>query len=593
MNGLTLVILSACVYALAYRFYGAFIASKVLSLDPDRQTPSYKFNNSYDYIPTNKWVVFGHHFAAIAGAGPLVGPVLAAQFGYLPGLLWLLIGAVVAGGVHDIVVLFASVRTDGLSLMEIAKRNIGKLSGTIAALAVFIIMIIALAGLAIVVVNALFESSWGTFTVFATIIIAIFMGIYMKYIRPGDIVGATIIGVVLLILSVLVGPSLQGSSLAKYFVYNQKELTILLGIYGFTAAVLPIWLLLVPRDYLSTYLKLGVIILLAIGVIVVNPHIRMPAITEYVHGNGPIIAGKVWPFLFITIACGALSGFHSIISSGTTPKIIKNEKDILLIGYGAMLAEGFVAVMALIAATSLVPADYFAINVPKEVFATLGMHVDELPHLSNMVGEDVSGRPGGAVSLAVGMAYIFSKIPFLSHLMSYLYHFAILFEALFILTTIDAGTRIGRYILQEAGGIIYKPLGKKEWWPGIIMCSALFSFAWSYLVYGGTISTIWPLFGTANQLLSAIALLIGTNVLIKMKKVRYTYITLIPFVFVIITTLFACYYNIVDKYMPTKQYILVVLTIIIMILSVLIVFDSIYKWFGPICKSFKEKIVKV
>ncbi len=592
MNGLTLVVLSACIYALAYRFYGAFIASKVLTLDPDRQTPAYRYNNNFDYIPTNKWVTFGHHFAAIAGAGPLVGPVLAAQFGYLPGLLWLLIGAVVAGGVHDMVVLFASVRTDGLSLMEIAKRNIGKLSGVISAIAVFIILIISLAGLAIVVVNALFESSWGTFTVFATIIIAIFMGIYMKYIRPGDIVGATIIGVVLLIISVLIGPSLQGSSIAKYFIYNQKELTILLGIYGFTAAVLPIWLLLVPRDYLSTYLKLGVIILLAIGVIVVNPHIRMPAITEYVHGNGPIIAGKLWPFLFITIACGALSGFHSIISSGTTPKIIKNEKDILLIGYGAMLAEGFVAVMALIAATSLVPADYFAINVPKEVFASLGMHIEELPHLSNMVGEDVAGRPGGAVSLAVGMAYIFSKIPFLSHLMSYLYHFAILFEALFILTTIDAGTRIGRYILQEAGGIFYKPLGEKGWWPGIIMCSALFSFAWGYLVYGGTISMIWPLFGTANQLLSAIALLIGTNVLIKLNKVRYIYITLIPFVFVIITTLVACYYNIVDKYLPTKQYILVVLTIIIMILSILIVFDSIYKWFGPNCKASKEKIVK-
>lgn len=592
MNGLTLVILSACIYALAYRFYGAFIATKVLMLNSGRTTPAFKFNNNYDYIPTNKWVTFGHHFAAIAGAGPLVGPVLAAQFGYLPGLLWILIGAVLAGGVHDMVVLFSSVRADGLSLMEIAKRNVGKLSGVISAIAVFIILIITLAGLAIVVVNALYKSSWGTFTVFATIIIAIFMGLYMKYIRPGDIVGATVIGVILLVMSVLIGPYLQHSAIATYFMYNQKELTILLGLYGFVAAVLPIWLLLVPRDYLSTYLKLGVILLLAIGVIVVNPHIRMPAITAYVHGNGPIISGKVWPFLFITIACGALSGFHSIISSGTTPKIIKNEKDILLIGYGAMLAEGFVAVMALIAATSLAPADYFAINVPKELFASLGMHVEELPLLSNMVGEDVAGRPGGAVSLAVGMAYIFSKIPFLSHLMSYLYHFAILFEALFILTTIDAGTRIGRYILQEAGGIFYKPLREKEWWPGIIICSGLFSFAWSYLVYGGTISTIWPLFGTANQLLSAIALLIGTNVLIKMNKAKYIYITVIPFVFVIITTLTACYFNIVDKYMPAKQYILVVLTIIIMILAILIVFDSIFKWLSGGIKVEQELVVK-
>jgi carbon starvation protein len=588
MNGLTLVILTACVYALAYRFYGAFIASKVLMLNSDRITPANKFNNNYDYIPTNKWVTFGHHFSAIAGAGPLVGPALAAQFGYLPGFLWILIGAVLAGGVHDIVVLFSSVRADGLSLMEIAKRNVGKLASVISAIAIFIILIITVAGLAIVVVNALYKSSWGTFTVFATIIIAIFMGIYTKYIRYGDVIGATVFGGILLILSVLIGPYLQHSHIAGYFLYNQKELTVLLGSYGFIAAVLPIWLLLVPRGYLSTYLKLGVILLLAIGVIVVNPHIRMPAITAYVHGNGPIISGKVWPFLFITIACGALSGFHSIISSGTTPKIIKNEKDILLIGYGAMLAEGFVAVMALIAATSLIPADYFAINVPKELFISLGMNVEELPYLSHMVGEDVAGRPGGAVSLAVGMAYIFSKIPFLTHLMSYLYHFAILFEALFILTTVDAGTRIGRYILQEAGGIFYKSLKNKEWWPGIIVCSALFSLAWSFLVYDGTISTIWPLFGTANQLLSAIALLIGTNVLIKMNKTKYIYITLVPFVFVIITTLAACYLNIVDKYIPAKQYVLIILTIIIMILSILIVFDSIFKWLMGSIKFNKD-----
>lgn len=588
-----LVIIAASVYALAYRFYGAFIAAKVLAFDENRTTPAYKFENGYDYVPTNKWVLFGHHFAAIAGAGPLVGPVLAAQFGWLPGALWILIGAVLAGAVHDMVILFASVRHDGSSIIDITRKEVGKVSGVATAIAVIFILVIAMAGLALVVVNALYNSPWGTFTVAATIPIAIFMGIYMKWIRPDDVKGATIIGVTLLILSVVAGPYIEHTALAHYLTFNQKEMTIILATYGFFAAVLPVWLLLVPRDYLSTYMKLGVMLLLAIGVIIVNPTIRMPAITEFVAGGGPIISGKVWPYVFITIACGALSGFHSLVSSGTTPKMIKNEKDILPIAYGAMLAEGFVAMMALIAATSLIPADYFAINVTPEVFQKLGMKVVDLPVLSQLVGENVAGRPGGAVTLGVGMTFIFSKIPFLENLGAYLYHFVILFEALFILTTIDAGTRIGRYLLQEAGGAIYKPLRDRNWWPGIILTSFLMSFAWGYLVYGGNISTIWPLFGTSNQLLGAIALALGTTVIIKKGKPQYMWITLIPFIFVAATTLYAAYLNIVTNYLPKGNTLLVVLSIAIILLTIIIIIDSAIKWYRWLKKGELPKQASV
>jgi len=585
MNGLVLVIITASVYALAYRFYGAFIAAKVLAFDENRTTPAYRLENGYDYVPTNKWVLFGHHFAAIAGAGPLVGPVLAAQFGYLPGALWILIGAVLAGAVHDMVILFASVRHDGSSIIDITRKEVGKVSGVATAIAVLLIIIITLAGLSLVVVNALYNSPWGTFTVAATIPIAIFMGIYMKWIRPDDVKGATIIGVTLLILSVVAGPYIEHTSLARYLTFSQKEMTVILASYGFIAAVLPVWLLLVPRDYLSTYMKLGVMLLLAIGVIIVNPEIRMPAVTQFVAGGGPIIPGKVWPYVFITIACGAISGFHSLVSSGTTPKMIKNEKDILPIAYGAMLAEGFVAMMALIAATSLIPADYFAINVSPEVFQKLGMKVVDLPVLSQLVGENVAGRPGGAVTLGVGMTFIFSKIPFLEHLSAYLYHFVILFEALFILTTIDAGTRIGRYLLQEAGEAIYKPLGDRNWWPGIIFTSFLISFAWGYLVYTGNISTIWPLFGTSNQLLAAIALALGTTVIIKKGKPQYMWITLIPFIFMATTTLYAAYLNIVTNYLPKGNMLLVVLSITIILLAIIIIIDSVVKWYGWLKKG--------
>lgn len=585
MSAMVLVIIAASVYALAYRFYGAFIAAKVLAFDESRTTPAYRLENGYDYVPTNKWVLFGHHFAAIAGAGPLVGPVLAAQFGYLPGALWILIGAVLAGAVHDMVILFASVRHDGSSIIDITRKEVGKVSGVATAIAVIFILVIAMAGLALVVVNALYNSPWGTFTVAATIPIAIFMGIYMKWIRPDDVKGATIIGVTLLILSVVAGPYIEHTALARYLTFNQKEMTVILASYGFIAAVLPVWLLLVPRDYLSTYMKLGVMLLLAIGVIIVNPAIRMPAVTQFVSGGGPIIPGKVWPYVFITIACGALSGFHSLVSSGTTPKMIKNEKDILPIAYGAMLAEGFVAMMALIAATSLIPADYFAINVTPEVFQKLGMKVVDLPVLSQLVGENVAGRPGGAVTLGVGMTFIFSKIPFLEHLGAYLYHFVILFEALFILTTIDAGTRIGRYLLQEAGGAIYKPLRDRNWWPGIILTSFLMSFAWGYLVYGGNISTIWPLFGTSNQLLGAIALALGTTVIIKKGKPQYMWITLIPFIFVAATTLYAAYLNIVTNYLPKGNMLLVVLSLAIILLTIIIIIDSVVKWYGWLKKG--------
>jgi carbon starvation protein len=580
MSSIALLVTAVSIYALAYRFYGAFIASKVLVLDSHYKTPAYKLENGYDYVPTNKWVLFGHQFAAIAGAGPLVGPVLAAQFGYLPGALWILIGAVLEGAVHDMVVLFASVRHDGLSLIEIAKKELGRFSGFLTALAVIFIIITTLAGLALVVVNALFNSPWGTFTVGATIPIALLMGVYMKWLRPQKIVEATIIGIVLLILAIIVGPYIQHSAFAYMFTFSKKQMTVLLASYGFIAAVLPVWILLVPRDYLSTYMKLGVMILMAVGVIFVNPTIRMPAITQFVHGGGPIIPGKVWPFVFITIACGALSGFHSLISTGTTPKMIKNEKDILPIGFGAMLAEGFIAIMALIAATSLIPADYFAINVPQQVFEKLGMHVVDLPLLSQMVGEDVAGRPGGAVTLAVGMAFIFSKIPYLESLMAYSYHFLILFEAMFILTTVDAGTRVGRYLLQEAFGSIYKPFKNKEWWPGIIFTSALIAFVWGYLVYGGNISTIWPLFGTSNQLLATLTLAMGTTVIIKLGRKQYAWITFIPFLFIAITTLYASYLNIVDNYLPKGAILLAIMTFLIMLTSIGIITDSFIKWYN-------------
>ncbi|RDV83655.1 carbon starvation protein A [Ammonifex thiophilus] len=588
MHALVLIIVALLVFVLAYRFYGAFIAAKVLALDPNRPVPSEQHYDGRDYVPTNRWILFGHHFAAIAGAGPLIGPVLAAQFGYLPGFLWILIGAVVAGAVHDMVVLFASVRHGGQSLAEIARKQVSPVSYWLVLLAVLFLILIVLAGASISVVNALYQSPWGTFTVAMTIPIALFIGVYLRWLRPGKVAEATVLGVLMIILAVILGPVIQHSSLAPYFTLDKQTLSLLIPAYGFLAATLPVWLLLVPRDYLSTYMKIGVMVLLAAGVILVNPVLKMPAVTQFVAGGGPVIPGKVWPFMFITIACGALSGFHALVSSGTTPKMLKNERDILPIGYGAMLAEGFVAIMALIAATVLPTADYFAINTPPQIFAKLGMQLQDLPYLSQLVGENLAGRPGGAVSLAVGMADIFSRIGGLRHLMSYWYHFAIMFEALFILTLIDAGTRVGRYLVQELGGAIYPPLRNYGWWPGVILTSGIFTLAWGYLLYTGTISTIWPLFGVSNQLLGGMALAIVTTMLLRSGKARYIWVTVIPMAFLLVTTAAAGYQNIVNNYLPKQNYLLAVLSGIMLVMVGLIVIDSVRVWIN-LARSRKEQ----
>ncbi len=579
MNGIYLVIIAALWLTIAYRLYGSFIAAKVLTLNENRSTPAVRLDDGRDYVPTNKWVTFGHHFAAIAGAGPLVGPVIAAQFGYLPGTMWLLIGAVIAGAVHDMVILFASVRHDGMSVAEIAKAEVSKVSGFCASIAVLAMLVITLAGMAVVVANALYNSPWGTFSVGATIPIAIFIGIYLRWLRPGKIQEATVLGVTLVLGAVFVGPYVADSWLAPYFTFNIKQLSIMLAIYGFFAAALPVWLLLAPRDYLSTYMKIGTIGALTLGIILVRPEINMPAFTQFVHGGGPVIGGPAWPFVFITIACGALSGFHSLISTGTTPKMLTNEKEILPIGYGAMLVESFIALMALIAATSLQPADYFAINSTPAAFAKLGMQVQELPALAHMVGEEIAGRPGGAVSLAVGMAHIFSRIPGMESLMSYWYHFCIMFEALFILTLIDAGTRVGRYLLQEMGGKIYKPLQNPHWLPGIVFTSALICGSWGYLVLQGNISTIWPLFGVSNQLLGTMTLAIGTTVLFRMGRGRYAWVTIVPMVFLASVTFTADYLNIVNIYWPAKNYLLVTVSLIMFALICVVLVDCVRSWF--------------
>ncbi|MBP2650746.1 MAG: carbon starvation protein CstA [Firmicutes bacterium] len=578
MNAIYLVIIAALWLIFAYRIYGSFIAAKVLTFDKERITPAVAHNDGRDYVPTNKWVIFGHHFAAIAGAGPLVGPVLAAQFGYLPGALWILIGAVIGGAVHDMVILFASVRHDGLSVGQIAKKEIGNVSGFCASIAVLFLLVLTMAGMAVVVANALFNSPWGTFTVAVTIPIAIFIGIYLRWLRPGQIREASVIGVILILAGVFAGAWVQHSVLAPYFTFSLTQLSIMLTIYGFFAAALPVWLLLAPRDYLSTYMKIGTILALTLGIIFVRPDIHMPALTQYINGGGPIIGGPVWPYVFITVACGAFSGFHALISTGTTPKMLTNEKDILPIGFGAMLVESFVALMALIAATSLDPGDYFAINTTVAAFAKLGMEVNELPALAQMVGENIAGRPGGAVSLAVGMAHIFSNIPGMKSLMSFWYHFCIMFEALFILTIIDAGTRVGRYLLQEMGGVIYKPLKNTQWLPGILITSALISAAWGYLVLQGSISTIWPLFGVSNQLLGTLTLAVGTTMLFRMGKARYTWITICPMIFMAITTFGAGYENIANIYLPVKNYLLATITGIMMVLVVVVIIDSIRRW---------------
>jgi len=580
MNAVTLVFVALCVFAIAYRFYGLFIANRVLGVKNERVTPAVALADGHDYHKTNKFVLFGHHFAAIAAAGPLLGPVLAAQFGYLPGALWIIVGCVFAGAVHDMVVLFASVRHKGKSLSLIAEHEIGKAAGTLASFAVLFILILTLAGLSIAVVNALFESAWGTFTVACTIPIALLMGLYLYKIRPGDVAGASVIGVVLLFLALLAGPHVAANpDLARWFTFSKPTIALLIPVYGFVASVLPVWMLLCPRDYLSTYLKLGTIVMLVAGIFVVHPQLQMPAVTQWVGGGGPIIPGKVFPFIFITIACGALSGFHAVIGTGTTPKMIANEREIAFVGYGAMLVEGVVAIMALVAACVLVPADYFAINTAAPAFAKLGLAPVHLQELAQEVGEKLQGRPGGAVSLAVGMAYIFSAVPFMKGLASYWYHFAIMFEAVFILTAVDTGTRVGRYMLQEMLGKVVPKLDEKKWMPGIILTSFLFTGAWGYLVYTGDIASIWPLFGMSNQLLATSALIICTTMLIRMGKARYAWVSAVPGIFMIPVTMTAGYLNVTTNYLPKGDWLKVVLSVALMILMALVFIEAFRKWF--------------
>lgn len=542
VNGLWLVTAAGCFYVLAYRFYGGFLSRRVMQLDDARSTPALRLEDGTNYYPANKYVLFGHHFAAIAGAGPLLGPVLAAQFGFLPGFLWIVIGAVLAGAVQDFVILVGSLRRNGRSLPEIARAEIGWITGTATAVAVLFIVIVALAGLGLAVVNALVANPWGTFTIAMTIPIAFLMGWYHHRVRPGRVGEMSLMGIVLLLLAVALGKVVAQSHIAAWFTHDRTTLVWLLAGYGFLASVLPMWMLLVPRDYLSTFMKLGVIGLLATGVIILAPDLHMPKVTGFIAGGGPIIPGPLFPFLFITIACGAISGFHSLVSSGTTPKMIAHESQ-AMVGYGAMLLESFVGVVALISASLLIPGDYFAINtrLPAETLAAMGFPVQNIHMLSQLVETDVSGRPGGAVSLAVGMAWIFSALPGMAGLMAYWYQFALLFEALFILTTIDAGTRVARYLIQEMGGYVYAPLRRINWWPGVILSSALVVGAWGWLIATGTIATVWPMFGAANQLLGTLALCIGTTLFIKMGKARYLWVTAVPMVFVGIITLTGCH----------------------------------------------------
>ncbi|MGD0785112.1 MAG: carbon starvation protein A [Sedimentisphaerales bacterium] len=581
MHALTLVIVSLLVFALAYRYYSKFIVTKVLVLNDAIPTPAHTLRDGKDYHPTNKYVLFGHHFAAISGAGPLVGPVLAAQFGFLPGYLWILIGAVLGGAVHDVVILFASVRLKGLSLTQLAKEHISGTAGVATGFAILFIIITALAGLALVVVNALNESIWATFTIAVTIPAALFVGLYMYKIRPGKLIEASLIGVAIVILGVIFGEPLSKTSFGSVFLLSKHTLSIILPLYGLIASVLPVWMLLCPRDYLSSYMKLGTIGFLVIGICIVNPKINMPALTPYIHGGGPIIPGKVWPFVCITIACGAISGFHSLIGSGTTPKMINKESDIRFIGYGAMLVEAVVSVMALIAATVMLPGDYFAINLSPALFEKLGMHASQLAEIERMTGETLTGRAGGAVSLAAGMSLILSAIKGMKHLMGYWYHFAIMFEALFILTTVDTGTRVARYILQELLKPIYPKLASGTWLPGVLLTGTIISCLWGYLVYFGEISTIWPMFGVANQLLATLALCIGTIFILRhSKKWYYCLITFIPSLFMFVTTFTAGIDNIINNYLPKHNFqgnLNIVLSVVMLLLVLIIFIESIRK----------------
>ena len=589
MPVLPFLIAALCIFAVAYRYYSAFIAAKVLALDPTRVTPATTMYDGNNYYPTNRWVLFGHHFAAITGAGPLIGPVLAAQFGFLPGYLWLVIGVTLGGAVHDFVILTASVRCGGRSIAEIARREIGPVAGVVTSVAILFVVVIALAGLGLAVVNALSESAWGLFTIAFSIPLAFVMGLYIYRFKGGSdraIKQATFFGVSALLAAVIFGRHVPEAAWGHYFLLSKNEITAAVAGYGFMASVLPVWLLLCPRDYLSSYMKLGTIGFLIVAVFVVHPNLMMPAFSQWTGGGGPIMPGKVFPFVFITIACGAISGFHALVASGTTPKMLKNECDARMIGYGAMLFEGLVGVVALIAAASLNPEDYFAINTSAQKFSTLGMHVVNLPQLELAVGEHVAARPGGAVSLAVGMAQIFSSLPMMKALMSYWYHFAIMFEALFILTTIDTGTRVARFLVQEAGGRLWPRFGRTDWLPGALVSSALVVAGWSYFIVTGSIAQIWPMFGVANQLLATIALCIATTFILNNKKPSYALVTALPMLFVGTTTITAAIENITDNFWPltlnpataVTGYLDSAISVIMVVCALIIFADGARRW---------------